>query len=204
MAEKLTDFLTINQIKATYMHSEIKTLDRIKILKKLRMGEVDVLVGINLLREGLDLPEVSLVIVLDADREGFLRSETALIQIFGRASRNLKGRVILYMQETTGSIERAVRESNRRREFQIKYNEIHGIKPVSITKSIKDFYDDNYWIRKSEEKLDYTFDSKEDLLGEIEKLTKEMKKKADLLEFNSAAAIRDRIIKLKRLQIEIF
>jgi excinuclease ABC subunit B len=204
MAEKLTDYLAVKQIKATYMHSEIKTLDRIKIIKKLRTGEVDVLVGINLLREGLDLPEVSLVIILDADREGFLRSETSLIQTFGRASRNLNGRVILYMKEMTDSIKRATRESNRRRKYQLRYNKKYNITPSSINKQVKGFYDDDYWIKKSEEELNADFKSKESLVKEVEKLTKKMEEKADNLDFKGAAVLRDRIKELKNLMLEMY
>lgn len=204
MAEKLTDYLAVKQIKTTYMHSEIKTLDRIKIIKKLRTGEVDVLVGINLLREGLDLPEVSLVVILDADREGFLRSETSLIQTFGRASRNINGRVILYMQGMTDSIKRSVMESNRRRKFQVRYNEIHDIIPSSIIKKIKDFYDDDYWIKKSEEELSTGFKSKECLMKEVEKLGKKMKEKGESLDFKGAALLRDRIKELKNQMLEMY
>ena len=204
MAEKLTDYLAERQIKATYMHSEIKTLDRIKIIKKLRTGEFDVLVGINLLREGLDLPEVSLVIILDADREGFLRSEISLIQTFGRASRNIHGRVILYMKEMTDSLRKALEESKRRREFQAEYNQKHNIIPTAIIKQIKDFYDDDYWIKKSEEAIAVNFKSRESLENEIDKLTQKMKEKAGLLEFKSAAVLRDKIRELKNLLVEMY
>jgi excinuclease ABC subunit B len=204
MAEKLTDYLAVKQIRATYMHSEIKTLDRIKIIKKLRTGAVDVLVGINLLREGLDLPEVSLVVILDADREGFLRSETSLIQTFGRASRHLNGRVILYLKEMTDSIRGAVRESNRRRRYQVHYNRKHGITPAPIYKQVKDFYDDDYWIKKSEEALNVDFKSREQLEKEIDKLTKKMKEKASALDFKGAAVLRDRVKELKNLMLEMF
>jgi excinuclease ABC subunit B len=204
MAEKLTDYLAAKQIKATYMHSEIKTLDRIKIIKKLRTGQVDVLVGINLLREGLDLPEVSLVIILDADREGFLRSDTSLIQTFGRASRNIKGRVILYMKEMTDSLRKAVNESNRRRRYQVRYNKKHNITPTSITRQIKDFYDDDYWIKKSEEEITANFKSRESLEKGIDKLTGKMKERAAELDFKAAAVLRDRIKELKNLYLELF
>lgn len=204
MAEKLTDYLAEKQIKATYMHSEIKTLDRIKIIKKLRTGDVDVLVGINLLREGLDLPEVSLVVILDADREGFLRSETSLIQTFGRASRNINGRVILYMKQMTGSMRKAINESNRRRRYQTRFNRKHNITPVPITKLVKDFYDDDYWIKKSEEALAVDFKSRESLENEIDKLTQKMKEKAGALDFKGAAVLRDRIKELKNLMLEMY
>ncbi len=202
MAEKLADFLAIKGISCTYLHAEIKTLDRVKIVKKLRLGEVKVLVGINLLREGLDIPEVSLVIILDADREGFLRSETSLIQTFGRASRNINGRVILYIQEMTDSINKAVGESNRRRTYQLQYNLENNITPSSIDKQIKDFYDDDYWIKKSEEEIDAEFKSRESLEKEIEKLTAQMKKQAENLEFQAAVVLRERIKRLKNLLLE--
>jgi excinuclease ABC subunit B len=203
MAEKLTDYLSLKGISCTYMHSEIKTLDRIKIIKKLRIGEVQVLVGINLLREGLDIPEVSLVIILDADREGFLRSETSLIQTFGRASRNVRGRVVLYIREETDSIRKALGESGRRRAYQVEYNKEHNITPISIDKKIKDFYDDDYWIKKSEEKIDAEFKSRESLEKEIAKLTKKMKEKAENLEFKSAAVFREKIKSLKNLMLDM-
>jgi len=204
MAEKLTDFLAVKGIPSTYMHSEIKTLDRIKIIKKLRAGEVKVLVGINLLREGIDLPEVSLVVILDADREGFLRSETSLIQTFGRASRNLKGRVILYLQEMTDSIRRAIDESKRRREYQLRYNKRYNITPASIQKSIKDFHNDDYWIKKSEEKDLASFKNRDHVEREIEMLTGKMKEHAGNLEFKAAVVIRERIKALKNLLLEMF
>lgn len=204
MAEKLTHFLAGTGIKCTYLHSEIKSLDRIKIIKKLRLGEVDVLVGINLLREGLDLPEVSLVVVLDADREGFLRSERSLIQIFGRAARNLNGRVLAYIHEMTDSLARAIGESERRRQLQEDYNRAMGIVPQSIAKKVKDFYDDDYWIQKSDEALDVEYKDKKDLQKEIDKLTKGMKKKSDSLDFKGAAVLRDRIKELKNLMLELF
>ncbi|MGE5340134.1 MAG: excinuclease ABC subunit UvrB [Candidatus Omnitrophota bacterium] len=204
MAEKLADYLALKGIRCTYMHSEIKTLDRIKIIKKLRMGEVDVLVGINLLREGLDLPEVSLVVILDADREGFLRSDTSLIQTFGRASRNINGRVLCYIHEMTDSLNRAIHESNRRRLYQEQFNRIHHITPTPITKIVKDFYDDDYWIKKSDEAMDMNFVSRESLEKEIAKLTVKMKEKAAGLDFKAAATIRDRIKELKNLMLELF
>ena len=204
MSEKLTDYLSSKMIKCTYMHSEIKPLDRVKIIKKLRTGEVDVLVGINLLREGLDLPEVSLVVILDADREGFLRTETSLIQTFGRASRNVNGRVILYIRELTGSLKSAVNESSRRRKYQVRYNEKNKIVPESIKKKIKDFYDDDYWIKKSEEEMKVNFKDKESLINEIDKLTEQMKEKADNLDFKGASVLRERIKDLKNIMIEMY
>jgi excinuclease ABC subunit B len=204
MAEKLADFLTLQGIRCAYLHSEIKALDRVKIIKKLRQGEFDVLIGINLLREGLDLPEVSLVIILDADKEGFLRSETSLIQTFGRASRHISGKVILYGDATVRSVKNAIAESQRRRNYQIAYNEEHLITPVSVRSPIKDFYDDDYWLKKSEEALPADFKNKEALEKEIKKLTAAMKKMAGSLDFKNAAQLRDRIKVLKNLLIEMF
>jgi len=204
MAEKLADYLAVKGIRCTYMHSEIQTLDRIKVIKRLRTGEVDVLVGINLLREGLDLPEVSLVVILDADREGFLRSETSLIQTFGRASRNIDGRVILYIKEVTDSIRRAMDESNRRRKYQEEYNRLNNITPSPIKKAIKDFYSDDYWIKKSEEEITVDTTDREKVEKEIEIMTKKMKEKASNLDFKAAAVLRDRVIELKNLLLEMF
>ena len=204
MSEKLADYLSIKGIKCAYLHSEIKSLDRIKIIKKLRMGEIDTLIGINLLREGLDLPEVSLVVILDADREGYLRSATSLIQNFGRASRNVKGRVILYIKDMTFSLKKAINESNRRRKYQILYNKKNNIVPTSIIKKVKDFYDDDFWIRKSEEDIRVEFENKESLIEEIDNLTKLMKIKANQLDFKGAAFLREKIKYLKNLLIEMY
>jgi len=204
MAEKLADFLALQGIRCAYLHSEIKALDRVKIIKKLRQGEFDVLIGINLLREGLDLPEVSLVIILDADKEGFLRSETSLIQTFGRASRNIEGKVILYCDVMVRSVKNAIAESERRRNYQLEYNELHQIRPASVLSPIKDFQDDDYWLKKSEEPLPADFKNREALEKEIEKLTAAMKKKAGQLDFKPAAQLRDRIKVLKNLLIEMF
>ena len=204
MSEKLADFLALKGIRCAYLHSEIKALDRVKIIRKLRQGEFDVLIGINLLREGLDLPEVSLVIILDADKEGFLRSSTALIQTFGRAARNIDGKVILYIDTMVESVSKAIAEAERRRNYQIEYNQRHDISPVSVRSPIKDFHDDDYWLKKSEETLPEDFKSKEALEKEIEKLTAAMKKKAANLDFKSAAQLRDRIKLLKNMLIEMF
>jgi excinuclease ABC subunit B len=204
MSEKLADFLALKGIRCAYLHSEIKALDRVKIIRKLRQGEFDVLIGINLLREGLDLPEVSLVIILDADKEGFLRSSTALIQTFGRAARHIDGKVILYINSMVKSVRNAIAEAERRRNYQIEYNQNHGISPVSVNSPIKDFHDDDYWLKKSEETLPEDFKSGEALEKEIKKLTAAMKQKAASLDFKSAAQLRDRIKLLKNMLIEMF
>jgi excinuclease ABC subunit B len=196
MAEALTEYLVENGIKAEYMHSEIKTLERIEILRRLRLGKIDAVVGINLLREGLDLPEVSLVAILDADKEGFLRNQTALIQTMGRAARNLRGEVILYADNLTGSIKRAVYETNRRREIQLKHNAEHGIEPKTIEKGITDIIDR---IPQREEEMvliDGLLET--DLPLMIIELEEEMKRAAQNLEFERAAILRDRIFELKK------
>jgi excinuclease ABC subunit B len=204
MAEKLADFLALQGVRCAYMHSEIKALDRVKIIQKLRQGEFDVLIGINLLREGLDLPEVSRVIILDADKEGFLRSETSLIQTFGRAARNIDGKVILYVDGMVDSVRKAIAESERRRSYQIDYNQEHGIRPASVQSPVKNFNDDDYWLRKSEEEIGLDFKNREALEKEIARLSAAMKKKADRLDFKNAAALRDRIKVLKNLLVEMF
>lgn len=194
MAEDLTEYLAELDIRARYMHSDIQTLERVEIIRDLRQGQFDVLVGINLLREGLDLPEVSLVAILDADKEGFLRSERSLIQTIGRASRNVDGRVIMYADTITGSIKRAVDETNRRRLIQKEYNRQHNITPRSIIKSIrKDI------VPKYEEIGAYLFDdmSQEEILDLMIDLEARMQKAAKQLEFEDAASLRDRIRELK-------
>ncbi len=197
MAEDLTEYLIENGIKAEYMHSEINTLERIEILRRLRLGKIEVIVGINLLREGLDLPEVSLVAILDADKEGFLRNETALIQTMGRAARNVRGEVILYANNLTKSIKKAVEKTNRRREIQLKYNIKHEIVPRTIEKSITDIIDR---LPKEEEGgalIDGLPETDLPLL--IIELEEAMKSAAQNLEFERAATLRDRIFELKRL-----
>ncbi|MDF1531389.1 MAG: excinuclease ABC subunit UvrB [ANME-2 cluster archaeon] len=194
MAEDLTEYLAELDIKARYMHSDIQTLERVEIIRDLRLGVFDVLVGINLLREGLDLPEVSLVAILDADKEGFLRSERSLIQTIGRASRNVEGRVVMYADKITGSIKRAVDETNRRRLIQQEYNRQHNITPRSITKSIRGDI-----VPKEERMRTELFDelSHEEILNLIIDLEATMQKAAKNLEFEDAASLRDRIRELK-------
>ena len=194
MAEDLTDYNEQTGIKVRYMHHDIDTMERMEIIRDLRMGEFDVLIGINLLREGLDIPEVSLVCILDADKEGFLRSETSLVQTIGRASRNAGGEVIMYADSVTPSMENAIRETNRRREIQMKYNEKHGIKPVTIKKDIRDIIEISS--KPTDEKAGKRLSRKEreEL---IVRLTREMKNAAKLLEFEHAAYLRDRIEQLR-------
>lgn len=196
MAEDLTDYLKNVDIKVNYMHSEIKALERMEIIRNLRLGEFDVLVGINLLREGLDIPEVSLVAILDADKEGFLRSERSLIQTIGRAARNTNGKVIMYADELTDSMEKAISETNRRREIQMKYNEEHGITPQTINKSVRDTIKATVLEDVSAE---YDIKKDENIDEIITKLTDEMLKCASKMEFEKAAELRDKIKELQDL-----
>ena len=194
MAEDLTAYLAGIDIKVRYMHSDIKALERMEIIRSLRLGEFDVLVGINLLREGLDIPEVSLVAILDADKEGFLRSERSLIQTIGRAARNTDGKVIMYADELTESMEKAISETNRRRKIQQEYNEEHGITPKTIQKSVRDA------IKASiieEAGAKYNIDKDESIQDVINKLTDEMLKYAAAMEFEKAAELRDQIKELE-------
>ncbi|MBQ4039961.1 MAG: excinuclease ABC subunit UvrB [Oscillospiraceae bacterium] len=196
MAEDLTEYLTTSGIKVRYMHHDIGAIERMEIIRDLRMGEFDVLIGINLLREGLDLPEVSLVAILDADKEGFLRSETSLIQTVGRAARNAEGVVIMYADKITPSMRAAIDETERRRAKQQKYNEEHGIVPKTIVKGVRDI------IEISGDKSTAKFDSgvkmtRKERDEAIAKLEKQMKEAAKMLEFEVAAALRDKIIKLR-------
>ena len=196
MAEDLTSYLQSLDIKVNYMHSDIKALERMEIIRNLRLGEFDVLVGINLLREGLDIPEVSLVAILDADKEGFLRSERSLIQTIGRAARNTNGTVIMYADELTDSMDKAITETNRRRKIQEEYNIAHNITPKTITKSIRD----SISISKPEDiKVDYKLESQDDIKDTINKLTDEMLQYASTMEFEKAAEIRDKIKELEKL-----
>ncbi|AIH04611.1 MULTISPECIES: excinuclease ABC subunit UvrB [Thermodesulfobacterium] len=206
MAEELTDYYQGLGIKACYMHSDLKTLERARIIRDLRRGVYDVLIGINLLREGLDLPEVSLIAILDADKEGFLRSERSLIQMIGRASRNVNGTAILYAQTITPAIEKAVKETERRRKIQEEYNKKHGIIPQTVVKSLDDplmkiveadFVDLEKVIEISE-----SFESLEALKQEIARVEKEMKEAAKNYEFEKAAVLRDRLFTLKQMALQ--
>jgi excinuclease ABC subunit B len=199
MAEDLSDYLADMGVKVHYLHSEIQTIERVEILRSLRSGTFDVVVGINLLREGLDLPEVSLVAILDADKEGFLRSEQALIQTVGRTARHINGQAIMYADTITGSMQRAIDETNRRRTAQMEYNERHGIEPRSIVKAIKDLTDQ---VREvAEEKAEYVVASdmpKDELARVVEQLEKQMKAAAAELEFEKAAMLRDQVFELRQ------
>ncbi len=196
MAEDLTSYLKNIDIKVNYMHSDIKALERMEIIRNLRLGEFDVLVGINLLREGLDIPEVSLVAILDADKEGFLRSERSLIQTIGRAARNANGVVIMYADELTDSMEKAISETNRRRSIQMEYNKTHGITPQTINKGIRDTIKATILEDVSSE---YKLDKDESIENIINNLTDEMLKCAANMEFEKAAELRDKIKELEKL-----
>jgi excinuclease ABC subunit B len=207
MAEDLSDYLLEMGIKVHYLHSEIDTIERVEILRELRLGTYDVVVGINLLREGLDLPEVSLVAILDADKEGFLRSETSLIQTIGRAARHVEGKVIMYAEKVTPSMQRAIEETERRRKKQVDFNEAHDIEPASIVKEIRDLTDQVAAHALSDEKAEYrTFTPadmpKDELSRIIKELEREMKQAAESLEFEKAAALRDQIFELREVLIE--
>ena len=204
MAEQLTDYLTDNGVKVRYLHSDVDTVERVEILRDLRLGAFDVLVGINLLREGLDIPEVSLVAILDADKEGFLRAERSLIQTIGRAARNVNGRAILYADRITDSMKKAMFETERRRNKQIAHNLEHGITPKSVVKRIKDLIDGVYSEKsgKEAEKLQMQKAlvedmSEKDVSREIKRLEKQMVEHAKNLEFEKAAKVRDQLHILK-------
>ena len=200
MAEDLTKYLTQLGIKTTYMHSDIKTIERMEIIRNLRLGEFDVLVGINLLREGLDIPEVALVAILDADKEGFLRSETSMVQTIGRAARNSESKVIMYADKMTGSMDRAIKETNRRREIQMNYNKEHGIVPKTIIKGIRDVIEAT---KVAEDSSEYNVNNDSISLSEkdkkklIKQYTEEMKEASKNLQFERAAELRDMINDLK-------
>ena len=204
MAEDLTDFFLQEGIRVRYLHSEIKSIERVEILRDLRLGEFDVLIGVNLLREGLDIPEVSLVAIMDADKEGFLRSDTSLIQTIGRAARNACGEVIMYADKITDSMDRAIKETERRRKIQIAHNQKYGIIPQTIKKPIENnllslvaSYRDLEDI-VAEEMVDMGIDKK-DLPKLIDKLEKDMHKAAKILDFERAAQIRDQLKKLREM-----
>ena len=208
MAEDLTDYLGEHDTRVRYMHSDIETVERVEIIRDLRLGKFDVLVGINLLREGLDMPEVSLVAILDADKEGFLRSERSLIQTIGRAARNVNGRAILYADKMTGSMQRAIDETNRRREKQIQFNEEHDITPKSIQKKVADIMDGAYSAQKgdatryakvAEETIEYASMTPKQLHKKIDALEAQMYEHAQNLEFEEAAGLRDHIEHIRKL-----
>ncbi|ACD66444.1 excinuclease ABC, B subunit [Sulfurihydrogenibium sp. YO3AOP1] len=200
MAEHLADYLTEREIKAIYLHSEIDTIERVKIIKEFREGKYDVIVGVNLLREGLDMPEVSLVAVLDADKQGFLRSKTALIQTIGRAARNVNGKAILYADKLTPAMIETIEETNRRRKIQEEYNKKHGIIPKTISKEVKDLISlEELGILEIYNQLPDDINSEEDLMKKIEQLEKQMWDYAKNWEFEKAAEIRDQLEKLKKL-----
>ena len=206
MAEDLTEYYRDLRVRVRYMHSDIDTLERIELVRALRNGEFDVLIGINLLREGLDIPEVALVAILDADKEGYLRSETSLIQTCGRAARNVKGRVIMYADVTTGSMQRAMDEMSRRREKQLAYNKKHKITPRSIQKAVTDIlasiHERDYVTVAKAAEDEALYMPSFDINKTIAKLRKQMKEAADRMEFEKAAELRDRILALERRQIE--
>ena len=207
MAEDLSDYLMEMGVKVHYLHSEIDTLERIGILRDLRLGVFDVVVGINLLREGLDLPEVSLVAILDADKAGFLRSETALIQTIGRAARHVEGKAIMYADETTDAMRAAIDETERRREKQLAYNEEHGIEPVSIYKDIRDLTDRVKAHAVAEEQAPYNVDGasmlpQDELKAILADMEEQMKTAAETLEFEKAAALRDQIFEIREILAE--
>jgi excinuclease ABC subunit B len=206
MAEDLAEYYTELGLRVRYLHSEIETLDRIKVLQSLRAGEFDALIGINLLREGLDLPEVSLVAILDADKEGFLRSTTSLIQTMGRAARHINGRVILYGDVITGSMRAAIEETSRRRAAQQQYNEENGITPQSIVKPLDPdmirIYEGDYYELPAVAEEAVNYRSAEELELEIQRLEKEMRRAAKEFEFEKAAALRDQVKKLKKTALE--
>jgi excinuclease ABC subunit B len=206
MAEDLTEYYKDLGLKVNYLHSDIDALQRIKIIRDLRLGEFDILIGINLLREGLDIPEVSLVVILDADKEGYLRSETSLIQVFGRAARNVRGKVILYADIMTGSISRALKETNRRREIQKDYNLKNNITPKSIEKNINDIlssiFEYDYFTVPKDLDLEITGVMPDKIPGMVKLLTKDMKKASKKLQYEKAAQYRDKIKKLRELELK--
>ena len=204
MSEDLTNYLKEQGIAVQYLHSDIDTVERVEIIRDLRAGIYDVLVGINLLREGLDMPEVSLVAILDADKEGFLRSERSLIQTIGRAARNLHGRAILYADRMTGSIQRALQETERRRHKQTQYNLEHGITPKGIEKAVHDLIEKEQSVVEQHEKTHQApiYHDPIYLAKQIQKLEKEMNQLAQDMQFEQAAIVRDQLLELKKHFIE--
>ena len=206
MAEDLTEYMHEQGIRVRYMHSDIDTLERIEILRDLRLGAFDVLIGINLLREGLDIPECGLVAILDADKEGFLRSETSLIQTIGRAARNAEGRVIMYADRITGSMERALSETDRRRAKQIAYNEEHGITPETVKKNVEDIlaglYKGDVDMNRVTAKVDKPLHGG-NLQAHLDGLRAEMRKAAENLEFEEAARLRDEVKRLEAVDLAV-
>jgi excinuclease ABC subunit B len=207
MAEDLADYLLEMGIKVHYLHSEIDTLERVGILRDLRLGVFDVVVGINLLREGLDLPEVSLVAILDADKQGFLRSATALIQTTGRAARHVRGQVVMYAESVTNAMREAIDETNRRRKKQVEYNEKHGIEPASIVKAVRDITDQLSSRAIAEQQAEYRIDGvtslpNAEIKNMIKELEQNMKDAAKNLEFERAAILRDQIFDLRKILAE--
>jgi len=200
MAEDLTDYLREVGVRVRYLHSDIDTLERSEIIRDMRLDVFDVLVGINLLREGLDIPEITLVAILDADKEGFLRSQTSLIQTIGRAARNADGHVIMYADTITDSMDAAIRETNRRRAIQQAYNEEHGITPQTIRKEVRDLIRISKEIAKEEVRLEKDPESmsREELTKLIAEVQKKMQKAAADLNFEAAAELRDKMIELKK------
>jgi excinuclease ABC subunit B len=205
MAEDLTEYLAENGVRVKYLHSDIDTLERAEIIRDMRLDVFDVLVGINLLREGLDIPEITLVAILDADKEGFLRSETSLIQTIGRAARNADGHVIMYADNMTDSMQRAIDETNRRREIQERYNEEHGITPQTVRKAVRDLIAITKAVAKEEVRFEKDPESMsakelEKLIGQVQK---KMQRAAAELDFESAAMLRDQMIELKKHYQEV-
>jgi excinuclease ABC subunit B len=204
MSEDLTDYFSEHGIKVRYLHSDIETVERVEIIRDLRLGMFDVLVGINLLREGLDIPEVSLVAILDADKEGFLRSERSLIQTIGRAARHINGKAILYGDKITNSMRRAIDETDRRRVKQVAYNVAHNITPQGVQKRIKDIIEGMYepdvartQLKAAQEQAKYLAMSEKDVSKELKRLEKEMLQAARNLEFEKATELRDQLKKLR-------
>lgn len=205
MAEDLTDYIKEAGIRVKYLHSDIDTLERAQIIRDMRLDLFDVLVGINLLREGLDIPEISLVAILDADKEGFLRSETSLIQTVGRAARNADGHVILYADRVTDSMQATINETERRRGIQQQYNEEHGITPTTIKKAVRDLIRISKAVEVSHGEMEKDMESmsEKELHQLLKEITKEMHKAAAELNFEAAAELRDKMIEIKKYLLEI-